>query len=42
MAAIIGLDQDVVEQVCAEASNAGVVAPANLNTPQQIVLIEQA
>jgi [acyl-carrier-protein] S-malonyltransferase len=38
MAAIIGLEQDVVERLCAEASQAGEVAPANLNTPAQIVV----
>jgi [acyl-carrier-protein] S-malonyltransferase len=38
MAAIIGLEQDAVERLCAEASQAGEVAPANLNTPAQIVV----
>ncbi len=37
MAAIIGLEPERVSQLCAEASAAGVVAPANLNTPSQIV-----
>ncbi|MGA2925159.1 MAG: ACP S-malonyltransferase [Solirubrobacteraceae bacterium] len=37
MAAIIGLEFDRVSALCAEASAAGVVAPANLNTPSQIV-----
>ncbi len=37
MAAIIGLDADGVEQLCAEASAAGTVAPANFNTPSQLV-----
>jgi [acyl-carrier-protein] S-malonyltransferase len=37
MAAIIGLSFDQVEQLCAQASEAGSVAPANLNTPSQIV-----
>jgi len=37
MAAIIGLSQEQVEELCAEASAAGSVAPANLNTPAQIV-----
>ena len=37
MAAIIGLDSDRVKELCAEASAAGSVAPANLNTPAQIV-----
>jgi [acyl-carrier-protein] S-malonyltransferase len=38
MAAIIGLDQDTVERLCGEVASVGVVAPANLNTPAQIVV----
>lgn len=37
MAAIIGLSPDQVEDLCRNASSVGVVAPANLNTPSQIV-----
>ena len=37
MAAIIGLPHERVEELCAEASSEGAVAPANLNTPTQIV-----
>jgi [acyl-carrier-protein] S-malonyltransferase len=37
MAAIIGLPHEKVEELCAEASAEGSVAPANLNTPTQIV-----
>lgn len=37
MAAVIGLDRARVEELCAEAASAGVVAPANINTPSQIV-----
>ena len=37
MAAIIGLPADRVKELCDEASDAGSVAPANLNTPVQIV-----
>jgi [acyl-carrier-protein] S-malonyltransferase len=37
MAAIIGLPRDKVEELCSEASAEGSVAPANLNTPEQIV-----
>jgi len=33
MAAVIGLDAATLEQLCADASSAGAVAPANLNTP---------
>lgn len=38
MAAIIGLDQNAVERLCGEVASLGVVAPANLNTPEQIVV----
>jgi [acyl-carrier-protein] S-malonyltransferase len=37
MAAIIGLPSEQVEALCERASEAGVVAPANLNTPVQTV-----
>ena len=37
MAAVIGLTREQVEELCAEASAEGVVAPANLNTPTQFV-----
>jgi [acyl-carrier-protein] S-malonyltransferase len=38
MAAIIGLSDEQVRALCATASEAGGVAPANLNTPAQIVV----
>lgn len=38
MAAIVGLDPKIVEDVCKEASAAGVVQPANLNSPGQVVI----
>jgi [acyl-carrier-protein] S-malonyltransferase len=38
MAAILGLDADVVEAACAEAAGAGVVRAANLNAPGQVVI----
>lgn len=38
MAAILGLDGATVVRVCAEAGDAGSVSPANLNTPEQIVI----
>lgn len=40
MAAVLGLDDSVVEEVCAEASSrgAGTVVPANFNSPGQIVI----
>lgn len=37
MAAIIGLPSEQVRELCETASEAGPVAPANLNTPTQIV-----
>lgn len=40
MAAIIGCDNDVIEQVCAET--AGFVAPANYNSPAQTVIAGEA
>lgn len=38
MAAIIGLSTDEVAEACREASCAGIVEPANLNCPRQIVV----
>ena len=38
MAAILGLDDDAVRSVCAEASAAGVAEAANYNSPGQIVI----
>ncbi len=39
MAAVLGLDDEVVEGVCREASDdAAVVVPANFNTPGQVVV----
>jgi [acyl-carrier-protein] S-malonyltransferase len=38
MAAVVGLEPEVVENVCAEATAAGVVQPANFNSPGQIVI----
>ncbi|UWZ80445.1 ACP S-malonyltransferase [Geoalkalibacter halelectricus] len=38
MAAIIGLEADAVENVCALAADGQVVAPANFNSPGQIVI----
>lgn len=38
MAAIVGLDPKSVEEVCVAASEAGVVQPANFNSPGQIVI----
>ncbi|MBI5969738.1 MAG: ACP S-malonyltransferase [Deltaproteobacteria bacterium] len=39
MAALIGLDAETVAQICAVASSGGLVAvPANINSPQQIVI----
>lgn len=39
MAAILGLDEDVLEKICSDASEEGDVAvPANYNSPGQIVI----
>lgn len=38
MAAVLGLDRELVEQACREASASGVVEPTNYNCPGQIVV----
>lgn len=38
MAAILGLEDAAVQAACLEASAAGVVGPANLNSPGQVVI----
>jgi len=38
MAAVIGLSSDLLERICADSSNDGVVQIANLNSPGQIVI----
>ena len=38
MAAIIGLEPQVVEEICAEASSAGIVQAANYNSPVQTAI----
>jgi len=38
MAAILGLDRAQVEDVCTRAAAAGIVVPANLNGPGQVVI----
>jgi len=42
MAAVLGLDAEAVEAVCAAASEAGIVAPANFNAPDQTVISGEA
>lgn len=42
MAAILGLDAARVAEVCAEAAQGQVVAPANLNDPKQVVIAGHA
>ena len=42
MAAILGLDRAALERVCAEAASGQVVACANLNGPEQIVIAGHA
>jgi len=41
MAAIIGLNIEKVQEVCAEATEVGIVEPANYNCPGQIVVAGQ-
>jgi len=38
MAAILGMDRQVLEKTCLEAAKNGIVAPANYNSPGQIVI----
>lgn len=38
MAAVIGLDDETVQALCAQAAGEGVVAPANYNSPGQVVI----
>ncbi|WP_243371275.1 ACP S-malonyltransferase [Geotalea sp. SG265] len=38
MAAILGVEPDVLAEICAEAAQGEVVAPANFNSPGQIVI----
>jgi [acyl-carrier-protein] S-malonyltransferase len=38
MAAVVGLEQSVLESVCIEAQSAGIVQCANFNSPGQIVI----
>jgi [acyl-carrier-protein] S-malonyltransferase len=38
MAAVIGLPIEQLRDLCSDASSAGAVSPANLNTPKQIVV----
>jgi [acyl-carrier-protein] S-malonyltransferase len=38
MAAVVGLEPSAVEELCREASAAGIVQPANVNAPGQIVI----
>jgi len=38
MAALLGADAETVEAVCREASERGVCSPANINSPNQVVI----
>ncbi len=38
MAAVLGMDREAVEKTCQEAAKNGIVAPANYNSPGQIVI----
>ncbi len=38
MAAVVGLDPSIINEVCSESSGAGVVQAANFNSPGQVVI----
>ena len=38
MAAMLGIDRDILEDICREAAEGEVVSPANFNSPGQIVI----
>jgi [acyl-carrier-protein] S-malonyltransferase len=38
MAAVIGLEPEAVDQACSDARSAGIVQPANFNSPGQVVI----
>lgn len=38
MAAVLGMDRTAIEKTCLEASKNGIVAPANYNSPGQVVI----
>lgn len=38
MAAILGVERDILEEICREAAEGEVVSPANFNSPGQIVI----
>ena len=42
MAALLGLEDAVCEQICSEAAQGSVVAPANFNAPGQVVIAGEA
>ena len=42
MAAVLGLDADVVTRICAESAGSEVVSPANFNSPEQTVIAGHA
>lgn len=42
MAAIMGLDVETIEAVCAEAAQGQVCSPANINSPSQVVIAGNA
>jgi [acyl-carrier-protein] S-malonyltransferase len=42
MAAILGADLETIEKVCAEVANGQICSPANINSPNQIVIAGNA
>jgi [acyl-carrier-protein] S-malonyltransferase len=42
MAAVLGVDDEKIKEICKEASSAGVVEPVNFNSPGQVVIAGKA
>ncbi|RDH44331.1 ACP S-malonyltransferase [Zooshikella ganghwensis] len=42
MAAVLGLDDNIVQQACDQVAEAGLVSPVNYNSPGQVVIAGQA
>lgn len=42
MAAVLGVDDDKIKEICKEASSSGVVEPVNFNSPGQVVIAGKA
>src|SRR5690606_22180361 len=42
MAAVLGVEDDKIKEICKEASSVGVVEPVNFNSPGQVVIAGKA